>query len=31
MMEICKVPTMRLKGMNKHDTPNVHEDGESYL
>ena len=27
MMEICKVPTLQLRVLNKH---NVHQDGECY-
>ena len=28
--DICKVPTPRLKALNKHNTHNVHQDGECY-
>ena len=29
-MEICKVPTLLLKLLNKHNTHNVHQDKDCY-
>ena len=29
-MEVCKVPTLQLKALNKHDTHNIHQDGKCY-
>ena len=30
IMEICKVPTLWLKVLNKHNTHNVYRDGKCY-